>query len=592
LCAVAQLRISINSFERAKALGGEMRAEIGNVMTEKTETIEFDGRIIEARHGESLAACLTAAGVKTFRTTAQDRERGMFCGMGVCQDCLVEIDGQPNERACMTKVTGRLKVRSEAHARPLPPASGYRPPVTIDDIHVESPDVLVIGAGPGGLSAAIAARRAGAAVVVVDERSQPGGQYFKQPDVEGAGIAPPDAQHSKGAKLIAEARSLGVLIRSGVTVWGAFAPLEFATSSKAGTVRYRPRTAIVATGAYERGWPVPGWTLPGVMTTGAAQTLWRTARRSPGKRVLIAGNGPLNLQLAAELIDAGSEVIAVVEAAAKPGLASLGTALSMLSASPSLIRSGINYHLKRMRAGSPIIYSEVVRKVEKSGAGLRVTCGAADGSGHARVFEVDALCLGYGFEPANELLRGLGCQHDFDAERRQLVTRRDVSGSTSVAGLYALGDCTGLGGAGAALAEGMLVGAAAAESLGKPAQNLAASRADLARHRRFQRALWQLYAFDGYHASLADRETLICRCEEVSFGQIEDALADDLAMIGAVKRQTRVGMGRCQGRYCGPVLDTLMGAKLGYTRDDYSGFAPRVPIRPVRIEDLAGGGQA
>ncbi|HEY0120153.1 MAG TPA: (2Fe-2S)-binding protein, partial [Rhizobium sp.] len=142
-----------------------------------------------------------------------------------------------------------------------------------------------------------------------------------------------------------------------------------------------------------------------------------------------------------------------------------------------------------------------------------------------------------------------------------------------------------------ALAEGTLVGAAVVESLGKPTQDIARARADLAKHRRFQAALWQLYAFNGYHASLADRETLICRCEEVSFGQIEDALAEDLTMIGAVKRQTRVGMGRCQGRYCAPVLDTLMGAKLGYARDEYSGFAPRVPVRPVRIEDLAGGGQ-
>jgi thioredoxin reductase len=562
-------------------------------MSGKTVTIEFDGRMIEARHGESLAACLTAAGVKSFRTTAQGVDRGMFCGMGVCQDCLVEVDGRSNERACMTKVTGPIRVRSEAHARPLPPSAGHRPPVTIEDIAVESPEVLVIGAGPGGLSAAIAARRAGAEVVVLDERSQPGGQYFKQPDVGGEDIALPDAQHREGAALIETARSLGVTIRNGVTVWGAFAPLEFAATQSGGSVRYRPKAAIVATGAYERGWPVPGWTLPGVMTTGAAQTLWRTARRAPGKQVLIAGNGPLNLQLASELIEAGSEVVAVVEAAAKPGIADFGTVLSMLSASPSLIVNGFGYHFKRMKAGTRMIHGEVVRRIEKSGEGLKVTTGPANGSGVMRTFEVDTLCLGYGFEPANELLRGLGCHHDFDSVRRQLVTRRDASGQTTVDRLYALGDCTGLGGARAALAEGTLVGAAAAKSLGRIVSeaNVSAARADLARHRRFQAALWQLYSFGGYHASLADRETVICRCEEVSFGQIEDALAEDLTMIGAVKRQTRVGMGRCQGRYCAPVLDTLMGAKLGYERDEYSGFAPRVPIRPVRIADLAGGAE-
>jgi thioredoxin reductase len=563
-------------------------------MTSKTETIEFDGRKIEARHGESLAACLTAAGVRSFRTTAAGVDRGMFCGMGVCQDCLVEIDGRPNERACMTKVTGPLTVRSEAHARPLPPIAKYQPPATIEDIRVESPELLIVGAGPGGLSAAIAARRAGVEVVVLDERSQPGGQYFKQPDVGGDGIVAPDMQHREGAALIETARGLGVIIRNGVSVWGAFAPLEFAATQSGAAIRYRPKAAIVATGAYERGWPVPGWTLPGVMTTGAAQTLWRTARRVPGKRVLIAGNGPLNLQLAAELIEAGSQVVAVVEAARKPGIGNLGTMVSMLLASPSLIGNGIRYHLRRIRAGSGMIYGEVIRKVEKSADGLKVTTGAAGGSGAARTFDVDSLCLGYGFEPANELLRGLGCHHDFDPVRRQLVTRRDSSGLTSIAGLYALGDCTGLGGARAALAEGTLVGAAAASGLGKSVResDVSGARADLSRHRRFQSALWKLYAFGGYHPSLADRETLICRCEEVSFGQIEDALDEDLTMIGAVKRQTRVGMGRCQGRYCGPVLDTLMGARLGYQRDEYSGFAPRVPIRPVRIEDLAGGGQS
>lgn len=558
-------------------------------MIGKTQAVEFDGRVIEARHGESLAACLTAAGVKSFRTTAHGAGRGLYCGMGVCQDCLVEVDGKPNQRACMTKVDRPLKVRSEAHGRPLPPVEEARGHASAPAIRVEHPELLIVGAGPGGLSAAIAARRAGADVVVLDERSRPGGQYFKQPDVAGSAIAAPDAQHREGAALIEAALSLGVAIRSGVTVWGAFAPLEFAATDSGGAVRYQPKAAIVATGAYERGWPVPGWTLPGVMTTGAAQTLWRTARRAPGKRVVIAGNGPLNLQLAAELIEAGSEVVAVVEAARRPGAGDLGALAAMLSASPALVRNGIAYHFRRLLARTPMIHGEVVRRVDKSADGLVVTTGPASGNGAQRTFEVDTLCLGYGFEPANELLRGLGCDHDFDPVRRQLVTRRDGNGLTSLSGLYALGDCTGLGGARAALAEGTIVGAAAAGSLGKPVADLSAPRRELARHHRFQAALWRLHAFDGYPASLAQRETLICRCEEVSFGEIEDALAEELIMIGAVKRHTRVGMGRCQGRYCGPVLDTLMSARLGYERNDYSGFAPRVPIRPVRIADLAGG---
>jgi thioredoxin reductase len=563
-------------------------------MTKTRVKIEFDGKLIDARKGESIAACLMAAGEKTFRTTACGVDRGMFCGMGVCQDCLVEVDGKPNQRACMTKISGYHQVHSEAYGRPLP-AARYRAPSTIEDIGVQTPEVLVIGAGPGGISAAIAARQSGAEVVVLDERTKPGGQYFKQLDVSGEDVLPPDAQHREGAALIEKACALGVVIHNDVTVWGAFAPLEFATSGSAGAIRYRPRVAIVATGAYERGWPVPGWTLPGVMTTGAAQTLWRTARRTPGRRVLIAGNGPLNLQLAAELIEAGSEVIAVIEASPRPGLADIGTLATMARASPQLIRQGIAYDLKRRRAGTKMIYGKVVRKVENSDRGLIVSIGSPDAaSPDLLAFHVDTLCLGYGFEPANELLRAIGCQHDFDPVRRQLVTRRDQNGATTIAGLYALGDCTGLGGARAALAEGTLVGAAAARNIGKGSADrleLDRARGQLARHRRFQKALWELYAAEGYSAALADRDTLICRCEEVCFGQIEDALSENISMIGAVKRQTRVGMGRCQGRYCAPVLDTLMGEKFDYERGDYSGFAPRVPVRPVPIEDLAGGGQ-
>jgi NAD(P)H-nitrite reductase large subunit len=116
----------------------------------------------------------------------------------------------------------------------------------------------------------------------------------------------------------------------------------------------------------------------------------------------------------------------------------------------------------------------------------------------------------------------------------------------------------------------------------------AKAAADLARHRRFQRALWRIYRAAQWSANLAQPDTLICRCEEVSFGDIEAALAEDLQAIGAVKRRTRLGMGRCQGRYCAPILDALLAERCGRARDEFSGFAPRPPVRPVSISDLVG----
>jgi NAD(P)H-nitrite reductase large subunit len=109
----------------------------------------------------------------------------------------------------------------------------------------------------------------------------------------------------------------------------------------------------------------------------------------------------------------------------------------------------------------------------------------------------------------------------------------------------------------------------------------------LQRHRRFQQALWELYDAPAYTSALATPDTIICRCEEVTFGQIEAALAEQMSQIGAVKRRTRLGMGRCQGRYCAPVLDALLAERTGRPRDEFSGFAPRVPVKPVAIGDLA-----
>jgi thioredoxin reductase len=551
----------------------------------------FEGVAVPARAGESVAAALIAHGVQGLRITRTAAERGIFCGMGVCQDCLIDVDGVPGQRACMTIVDRPLTVRRQRHGQPVQ-ATASRPPITLEDLRVERPELLVIGAGPGGLSAAMAARRAGVDVLVLDERRSPGGQYFKPVATGAEALQPPDAQHREGLALVAAARAAGVVIRTGVTVWGAFKPLEFAASDAEGAFRILPRAVIVATGALERGWPVPGWELPGVMTTGAAQTLWRTARRLPGRRVLVAGNGPLNLQLAAELHKGGAKVVAVAEAARAPWRSPAALA-AMALASPALVAEGLGYRATCLAGGVPILHDHVVTAVAQGATGLRVTLDAARGGGAARQFDTDIVCLGYGLDPSNELLRALGCWHDHDPAQGRLVTWRDGQGRTSVESVYALGDCTGLGGARVALADGWVAGLAAAADLGHaPGPALAregrAAAARGRRHRRFQQALWQLYHAPPRPLAQVPDATLICRCEEVRFGDARAALAEGHDDAGALKRATRIGMGPCQGRLCRPLLEALISEASGRAPDEYSGFAPRPPIRPVRISDLAG----
>jgi thioredoxin reductase len=576
---------------RAGVRGSPGQAHGGTAMADSI-SIDFEGHKLAARAGESVAAALTAHGIRGFRTTRSAAERGLFCGMGVCQDCLVEVDGRPNQRACMTKVDRPLAIRRQQHGQPLAATAQPLPPATIDDLTVLRPELLVIGAGPGGLNAAIAARRAGADVLVVDERHAPGGQYFKPVAVHGDDVLPPDAQHREGLALVQQALAAGVVIRTGMAVWGGFGPAEFAASAETGgTFRLLPKATIVATGAYERGWPVPGWHLPGVMTTGAAQTLWRTARRLPGRRVLIAGNGPLNLQLAAELVGGGAKVVAVVESGRPPAQV-LSHIAAMALASPALVADGVRYHWRRIRAGVPMLHNRVVAGIEAISGGLGITLAPAAGPGPQQRFEADVLCLGYGFEPSNELLRAVGCRHDFDPDQGRLVTRRDAAGRTSVPGVHALGDCTAMGGAHVAAADGVVAGFTAAADLGHgltPAleQELRAAQALGARHRRFQRALAQAYKAPPLDIARVPDETMICRCEEVRFGDARAALADGHGTAGAAKRATRIGMGPCQGRYCRPLLEALISAAGGQAPDEFSGFAPQPPVRPVTIRDLA-----
>jgi NADPH-dependent 2,4-dienoyl-CoA reductase/sulfur reductase-like enzyme len=549
----------------------------------------FEGREIRGRPGETLAAALTAAGERELRETKAGERRGLFCGMGVCQECLVEVDDRGNQRACMTKLDGPVSVRRASHAAAAfdIPAATERAPA-----EVLTPDVLVLGGGAGGLNAAAMAARAGARVLLVDERPQPGGQYYKQPLRT---ALPDDAQFASGRALIAQANAAGVAVLKGAQLWGAFEPLDLMIFDGASSVLCRPQRLIVATGAYERGLPFPGWTLPGVMTTGAAQTLLRSYAVLPGRRVLVAGNGPLNLQVALELARAGADVAAVVELARRPGPWAAAALAKMLTSTPALAWRGRDYLAELKRRGILLLHRQVVASVDRAGARLRaqVVPWPADGGASGRGYEVDAVCVGYGFMPSNEVLRALGCRHAFDPARGHLVTERDGDGLTSVGHVYAVGDCTGLGGAPAAEAEGIIAGLAAARSLGlAPAagQERAAARARqrLRRHRRFQAGLWELFRAPHLLTELAGPETLICRCEELTLAEIESSFDGGTQSIGAVKRATRAGMGRCQGRYCGPVLAAFAAARQSLPLDEAAHWAPRPPVKPIRIADIVG----
>ncbi len=538
-------------------------------------TFHFDGSPLPALEGETIAAALSAAGIVAYRRTATGAPRGLHCGMGACFDCVVTVDGRIGQRACMTKVADGMVVTGEP--TPKPSRLGAQPAGAQPD---EQPcDVLVVGAGPAGLSAAIAAAEAGASVVVLDERGAAGGQYAK-PLAASHADASPDPQFGLGATLHDRALAAGARIETEATVWGGFAADEIAALVGGRAVTFRPRRLVVAPGAHERPVPMPGWTLPGVMTTGALQTLVRTQRVCPGERVLIAGSGPLNFQLACELLAGGVKPLAVVEAAPRPRPADWRTAWTMARTAPDLVREGLGMLLRLKRAGVPVLWSARVKELHGD---QRVQSAHIAGRAFDHSCDVDVVALNLGFQPETGLARALGARHSFvDVGLGRLETETDEEGRSSVAGVFAVGDGASLGGARVAMARGRLAGLAAARELGLHAPDEPATRSALRRALSFQAALWTLFRPPRLRPGTLTDDTIVCRCEEVTAGRLRQELANGLASLPALKKATRAGMGRCQGRFCSATIARLCPD----APDDLAFAAPRAPLRPVPAAPL------
>jgi glycine/D-amino acid oxidase-like deaminating enzyme len=467
---------------------------------------------------------------------------------------------------------------------PLVPAPGGASP------EEQAVDVLVIGAGPAGLAAAQAAASRGARTIVLDERPQSGGQFFKPLAPSQQADAPPDRQFADGLALAAAARAAGATIIQEASVWGAYGADEVSALVDGKAILYRPRQLILAPGAYERPAPFAGWTLPGVMTTGAAQTLARAYRVAPGRRIVVAGNGPLNLQLACELIDGGAEVAAVLESAPRPSPRQWRAALAALCTAPDLIGDGLRYLWKLRRADVPVRWSRTVLAAEGSERVQRIVHVSVTDDGRtepdtAETITADTLCVGHGFIPSTEIARAVGCAHGLvDRHLGYLASESAADGASSVPGIYVIGDGADVGGARVARARGTLAGIAAARQLGLPEGNSAQgdrARRDLARAQAFQEALWSIYRAPPVRLDQVADDVLLCRCEEIRFGEIRREIAVGHDTLAALKRITRLGMGRCQGRYCAATAALLLEQTTGRRRAVEQYLAPRLPAKPM-----------
>lgn len=440
-------------------------------------------------------------------------------------------------------------------------------------------DVAVVGGGPAGLGAAIAARRQGARVILLDASPQPGGQYWMQPSAPSTA-----AQVREGAARIAEARAAGVTVVTGAEVWAAWPDrrLSYVANGDGGEIQ--ARAIVVATGTHDRPAAFPGWTLPGVMTPGAAQRLLKLHGTPPGRRVVLAGSGPFLLVVAAQLRAAGIEVAALVEAA-QPTARLLAACRfpSRLAEMARLVR-GLRGIPRRF--GSLVVAAEGTQQVERVYLAPCRGNGRIDRERTEILDGIDALLVGYGFRPRTDLATLLGCRHAYDAARGGWHVAADpASGATSVAGVFAAGEVTGIGGARPAWLGGLAAGSAAAASLGF---GRAVIPSGLGRARRFAAWVGSIWPPTLGLGALADDDTILCRCEDVTVGTVASAIADGARTGAAVKMWTRCGMGRCQGRICAAPLADLLQHRAGIDPPGAGCNEARIPLCPVPLDAVRG----
>lgn len=460
----------------------------------------------------------------------------------------------------------------------------------------EQCEVAVVGAGPGGMRAALAAAKAGVQVTLIDANRQPGGQYYRQADLSGA---PDEHGHqAKGRKLWQEVQAAGVTYLPETVVWGIVGERTLALHGPDAPAFVDAQAIILSTGAYDRPVAFPGWTLPGVMTAGAAQTLLKTQGILAGRRIVLAGTGPLQFVLAAELRHAGAEIVAILEGShnLKPSVSQVGALWKQWGR----LGEGLRSLADLTRHGVPIHMGWGIVSAHPGGAGDEsvgsIAAGPLDENWRPKPDQVqnltcDTLLLGYGFIPANSLSVLMGADQVWRPDLGGQVPVRDEMMQTSLPGVYAVGDGAGIGGVLLAEVEGEIAGLAAAGRIqgqaARAAQAIRKLGKELERERRFQTMYAELFTPEPGLYDLAQTDTILCRCEEVTLGQVQDAVALGQTTTNEVKMVTRCGMGECQGRMCGQLVARAVAKAAGKTVAQVGLLLPRPPLFPIPIADLA-----
>jgi NADPH-dependent 2,4-dienoyl-CoA reductase/sulfur reductase-like enzyme len=449
-------------------------------------------------------------------------------------------------------------------------------------------DLAILGAGPAGLAAARTAAEHGLSVVLLDEQATPGGQIYRDVDR----VAPLRGDilgkdYTEGRALTQGLGASGVTHISGATVWAIEEGHRISYTRDGRGAQLTAGHILIATGALERPMPLPGWTLPGVMTAGAAQILLKQSGIL-ARRAVLVGCGPLLYLIGAQMVRAGTPPLALLETQTRgDGLRALRHGIGMLR--------GWRYALKGLKMLIELRRARVPRYT--AAHDIRIT-----GTDHAEAVEFtangqtqtmacDTILLHHGVTPNTQAARSIDIPHHWDARQACYQPQTDAWGGTGLPTVHIAGDGAGIGGAKAAALAGQIAALDIAHHAGRLAQGDRDLKArplfDQLKAERAPRAFLDT-AYPPFAPALApDDKTIICRCEEVIAGDIRRFATMGCKGPNQAKAFGRAGMGPCQGRYCGLTVSTLLAQANGQDMDTTGYYRIRPPLKPVTLGELA-----
>ncbi len=451
---------------------------------------------------------------------------------------------------------------------------------------VNQKDLIIIGAGPAGLSAACAAGECGLEVAIIDEQATPGGQFFRNIESPLGQSMLDSKEREQGINLLESFRNSGTKYYPKTIVWG-LEPRKVSCTIEDKSTIFQPSSLLIAPGGMERPVPFPGWTLPGVMGAGGADIILRTGgtlTKDINAPVVLAGNGPLLLLLACHLIESRANIAAWLDTGYwSRRLFSASLMPASLLDYPYL-KKGFSMARKIMKNKIPIVFG--AKNIRAMGEDhLEKVVYDVRGKQH----EILTTCLlrHEGIIPRTHILNSLGAKHRWDNLQRYWYPATDMSGCTSIDGIHLAGDAGYVHGGDLSQLKGRLAGIDVARRLGVISKTEAAFRSkDLLKKLNSMRIargfLRYIFAPNPNIFDVSDN-TMVCRCEAVTAGEIRKAVQEGNSNVNEVKLFTRCGMGQCQGRMCGPPLAEITAAELSRSPKTVGSLQTRQPFRPVSL---------